>query len=156
MKFRIDRRNGMAGWLEDRVALITGGAAGIGRAVVSRYVAEGAKVAILDISPELFEPIPEEQDKVLVIKGDVRSMADNERAVAETVERFGKLDIFVGNSGVGDGFVELVDLDPETISESFDEMFGVNVKGYLLGAKAALPELVRSRGCIIYTLSTSS
>jgi NAD(P)-dependent dehydrogenase (short-subunit alcohol dehydrogenase family) len=146
----------MAGWLEGRVALVTGGASGIGRAVVARYVEEGARVAILDISPEQFEATPPEEDAVLVLGGDVRSMADNERAVAETVSCFGKLDIFIGNSGVGDGFVELVDLDPATISDAFDEMFGVNVKGFLLGAKAALPELVKTRGCMIFTLSTSS
>ena len=75
---------------------------------------------------------------------------------AQTVARFGKLDIFVGNTGVGDAFVELKDLAPDVIDEAFDEMFAVNVKGYLLGAKAALPELVASGGCMIFTLSNSS
>lgn len=146
----------MTGWLEGRVALITGGAAGIGRAVVRRYVEEGARVAILDIAPEAFEPNAGERDAVHVVAGDVRSMEDNQRAVDETVERFGALDVLVANSGIGDGFVELVDLDPATISDSFDEMFGVNVKGYLLAAKAAQAELVRRRGSIIMTLSNSS
>ncbi len=146
----------MPGWLEGRVALVTGGASGIGRAVVARFVREGARVGVMDISPGAFQPDDQERDAVHVIGGDVRQLADNARAVEETVERFGKLDVFVGNSGVGDAFVELKDLAPEVIDEAFDEMFAVNVKGFLLGAKAALPELVASGGCMIFTLSNSS
>jgi NAD(P)-dependent dehydrogenase (short-subunit alcohol dehydrogenase family) len=146
----------MARWLEGRVALVTGGASGIGRAVVARFVREGARVGILDISPEAFQPDQAELDAVHVVGGDVRFLADNVRAVEETVERFGKLDVFVGNTGIGDAFVELKDLAPDVIEQAFDEMFAVNVKGYLLGAKAVLPELVATGGCMIFTLSNSS
>jgi NAD(P)-dependent dehydrogenase (short-subunit alcohol dehydrogenase family) len=146
----------MPGWLEGRVTLVTGGASGIGRAVVSRFIREGAKVAVMDISPEAFEPDDAERGAVHVLAGDVRSYGDNARAVAETVDRFGKLDIFIGNTGVGDAFVELKDLAPDVIDDAFDEMFAVNVKGYLLGARAALPELIKTGGCMIFTLSNSS
>jgi len=146
----------MPGWLGGRVALITGGASGIGRAVVSRFVGEGAKVAVMDISPEAFQPDDFERKAVHVLAGDVRLYDDNARAVAETVDRFGTLDIFIGNTGVGDGFVELKDLAPGVIEDAFDEMFAVNVKSYLLGARAALPELVKTGGCMIFTLSNSS
>lgn len=146
----------MPGWLEGRVALITGGSSGIGRAVVARFVREGARVAIMDIAPEAFEADEAERDAVHMVGGDVRFLADNIRAVEEAVERFGKLDIFIGNTGVGDAFTELKDLAPDVIEAAFDEMFAVNVKGYLLGAKAALPELVATGGCMIFTLSNSS
>ena len=146
----------MAGWLERKVALVTGGASGIGRAVVARFVREGASVVVMDIAREAFQPDEAERDAVHVVGGDVRRLADNVRAVEETVARLGKLDVFVGNTGVGDAFVELKDLSPDVIEEAFDEMFAVNVKGFLLGAKAALPEVVASRGCMIFTLSNSS
>jgi 2,3-dihydroxy-2,3-dihydrophenylpropionate dehydrogenase len=146
----------MAGWLENRVALVTGGSSGIGRAVVSRFVSEGASVAVMDIAPDAFETEDAERDAVHVVGGDVRRLADNVRAVEETVARFGKLDIFVGNTGVGDAFVELKDLSADVIEEACDEMFAVNVKGYVLGAKAALPPLVASGGCMVFTLSNSS
>jgi NAD(P)-dependent dehydrogenase (short-subunit alcohol dehydrogenase family) len=110
----------------------------------------------MDIAPEAFEADDVERDAVHVVGGDVRFLADNVRAVEETVERFGKLDIFIGNTGVGDAFTELKDLAPDVIEAAFDEMFAVNVKGYLLGAKAALPELVATGGCMIFTLSNSS
>jgi NAD(P)-dependent dehydrogenase (short-subunit alcohol dehydrogenase family) len=146
----------MAGWLEGRVALITGGACGIGRAVVARFVREGASVGVMDIAPDAFDPDDRERERVHVVGGDVRRLEDNVRAVERTVARFGKLDVFVANTGVGDAFLELKDLSAQIIDEAFDEMFAVNVKGYLLGAKAALPELVASRGCMIFTLSNAS
>ncbi len=87
--------------------------------------------------------------------GDVTVLADNQRAVAETIRRFGRLDCFVGNAGIWDFNMSLVDLPEDRISQAFDELFAVNVKGYLLGAKAAYRELAKARGCIIYTVSNA-
>lgn len=144
------------GWLEGRVALVTGGASGIGRAVVSRFVREGARVVVLDLAPERHEHAEGEHGAVHVVGGDVTRLADNVAAVDEAVRRFGRLDVFVGNSGIGDGFTHLHDLPDDAIEEAFDELFAVNVKGYLLGAKASLPALLESSGCMIFTLSNSS
>jgi NAD(P)-dependent dehydrogenase (short-subunit alcohol dehydrogenase family) len=144
------------GWLEGRVALVTGGASGIGRAVVSRFVREGARVVVLDLTPERHEHGEGERDAVHVVGGDVTRLADNVAAVEEAVRRFGQLDVFVGNSGIGDGFAQLTALRDDVIEEAFDELFAVNVKGYLLGAKAALPALLETSGCMIFTLSNSS
>jgi NAD(P)-dependent dehydrogenase (short-subunit alcohol dehydrogenase family) len=92
---------------------------------------------------------------VAAIVGDVTVLADNQRAVDETVKRFGKLDCLVGNAGIWDFNMSVADLPDDRIGTAFDELFGVNVKGYLLGAKAAYRELAKTRGCIIYTVSNA-
>ena len=99
------------GWLDGQVALVTGGGSGIGRAVVERYVEEGARVAVMDRVPGRGEELRARfGDQVTAISGDVSRLDDNKRAVAETVAAFGRLDIFVGNAGVLDGFLRLADL----------------------------------------------
>ena len=145
------------GWLEGRVALVTGGASGIGRAVVERFLAEGARVGVLDRSRDRVEALTDELDNVVGVSGDVGSVADNERAVAEVVTAFGALDVLVGNAGIFDYFASLADTPAETLDHSFDELFSTNVKGYLLGAKAALPALLRSDAAsIVLTASNAS
>lgn len=142
------------GWLDGKVALVTGGGSGIGRAVVGRFVEEGVRVGILERSQERVQQAQADLgDAVVAIQGDVTRLADNERAVERTVRAFGQLDIFVGNAGLFDGGTTLTDLPKENLSAAFDEIFGVNVKGYLLGAKSALPELLKTKGAMIFTAS---
>jgi NAD(P)-dependent dehydrogenase (short-subunit alcohol dehydrogenase family) len=146
------------GWLDGDVALVTGGGSGIGRAVVKRFLNEGARgVGVLVRSKEHIESLHEEfGDGVAVVHGDVRSAADNDAAVSATLERFGKLDTLVGNAGVWDYFAKLEKLSGQQLSESFDEIFGINVKGYVLAARAAAKALRASRGSMIFTLSNSA
>jgi NAD(P)-dependent dehydrogenase (short-subunit alcohol dehydrogenase family) len=146
------------GWLDGEVALVTGGGSGIGRAVVKRFLAEGARgVGVLVRSDEHVESLQREfGNSVAVVSGDVRSPADNDAAVAATLERFGKLDTLVGNAGVWDYFARLEKLSGAQLSESFDEIFGINVKGYVLAARAAASALRASRGSMIFTLSNSA
>ena len=81
------------GWLENKVALVTGGASGLGRAIVERFVEEGARVAILDRARERTEELANHLgDRVAPIVGDVTVLRDNQRAVADTVQKFGRLD----------------------------------------------------------------
>jgi NAD(P)-dependent dehydrogenase (short-subunit alcohol dehydrogenase family) len=142
------------GWLDGQVALVTGGGSGIGRAVVERYVEEGARVAVMDRVPGRGEELRARfGDQVSAISGDVSRLDDNKRAVAETVAAFGRLDIFVGNAGLLDGFLRLADLAEASIAAACDELFAVNVKGCILGAKATLHELGKSKGCMIFTAS---
>lgn len=144
-------------WLNGKTALITGGASGLGRAVVERFVEEGASVIVLDRNETALSALTDAfPDKVRGVCGDVRSFQDNTRAADLAVSAFGRLDIFIGNAGVWDYSMSLADLPAERIDEAFDEMFSINTKGYLLGAKACLPHLVKSRGCILFTLSNSA
>ena len=142
------------GWLDGQVALVTGGGSGIGRAVVERYVAEGARVAVMDRVAGRGEELKARfGDKVTAIGGDVSRLDDNKRAVANAVAAFGRLDIFVGNAGVLDGFIPLADLPEDKLAAACDELFAINVKGCILGAKAAIEELDKSTGCMIFTAS---
>ena len=145
------------GWLEDQVALVTGGGSGLGRAVVERFVGEGARVGVLDRSVEKLEKLRADfsSKEVLTVKGDVTSPNANAKAVAATVKAFGKLDTFVGNAGIWDYSIPLAHLPIDMVAEVFDEVFNINVKGYLLGTKAALAELVKTGGSVIYTVSNA-
>jgi NAD(P)-dependent dehydrogenase (short-subunit alcohol dehydrogenase family) len=144
------------GWLDGQVALVTGGGSGIGRAVVARFVAEGARVGVFDrIAARTVELRQAFGDKVIGLTGDVVRLADNKDAVAATVAAFGRLDVFVGNAGVFDVYAPIADFPEDQLSAAFDELFAVNVKGVLFGAKAALPELVKTQGSIVLTASVA-
>src|ERR1700720_1908113 len=98
------------GWLDGQVALVSGGGSGIGRAVVARFIAEGARVGVLDrVAARAEELRTEFGDAAVAVTGDVTQLEDNKRAVAETVGAFGRLDVFVGNAGVFDNFLSLTD-----------------------------------------------
>ena len=144
------------GRLEGEVALVTGGASGLGRAIVDRFVEEGARVVVFDRSAEKLQDVKRSHgDAVAIHVGDVRAGPDNKAAVALAVEHFGKLDCAIGNAGIWDYSVTLDDMPEEQIDGAFDELFGVNVKGYLQLAKAALPALVRAGGSLVYTVSNA-
>src|SRR5580693_8456886 len=144
------------GWLDGQVALVTGGGSGIGRAVVARFIAEGARVGVLDRVPGRADELRAEfGDAVVAVTGDVAQLADNIRAVTETVAALGRLDVFIGNAGVFDNFLSLAEFPEETLPQAFDELFGVNVKGCILGAKAALPELAKTDGSMVFTASVA-
>ncbi|WP_416981138.1 3-(cis-5,6-dihydroxycyclohexa-1,3-dien-1-yl)propanoate dehydrogenase [Streptomyces sp. T028] len=148
------------GWLEGEVALITGGGSGIGRAVALRYLAEGARVAVLGRSAGQLQDVVgaagDRGDRVLAVPGDVRSPDDLHAAVEATVERFGRLDVLVPNAGIWDYHRSLTRLTGKEFSEAFDEIFAINVKGYVLAVEAAWRELVATRGSIVMTLSNAS
>ncbi|HEY5645141.1 MAG TPA: SDR family NAD(P)-dependent oxidoreductase, partial [Pseudomonadales bacterium] len=144
------------GRLEHQVVLVTGGASGLGLAIVERCLAEGAQVGVLDRSePESLALADRFGERVACIVGDVRNYADNARAVAACVERFGRLDTAIGNAGIWDYSVPLVDLPPDRLTAAFDELFQINVLGYLLLAKAALRPLAASRGTLLFTVSNA-
>ena len=143
--------------LEGQVAVVTGGASGIGLAVVERYLVEGAHVAVLEGNADRAADLRKKHPtSVEVLVGDVRNLADNEQIVAAACERFGQLGIFVGNAGVWGYVVPLADQPHDELDAICDEIFAVNVKGYVLGARAAIDALRQSKGTMIFTASSSS
>ena len=145
--------------LSSRVALVTGGASGVGRAIAARFAREGAHVMITDlegegalraaeeISREVGDPL-----RVLGLKADATSEKETAETFARTVEAFGGLDILVCNAGV----VEAAPV--ETISEaSWDRHFDVNVKGYWLAAREAVKIMkAQGGGSIVFNASKAA
>jgi NAD(P)-dependent dehydrogenase (short-subunit alcohol dehydrogenase family) len=153
----VDERTEHVGWLENEVVLLTGGGSGIGRAVVDRFLAEGARVAVLELSESKADDLAAAHgDRVHVVIGDATKLVDNRRAVAEALTVFKTLDCFVGNAGVWDWGTSLEDLPAEAIDAAFDELFGLNVKACLLGAKASLDALRATNGSMIFTASNAA
>lgn len=144
------------GRLQGQVVLVTGGASGLGRAIVDRFVSEGASVSVLDRSEEALKGVAQQHGpRVLTILGDVRSSESNLESVDLSVTRFGRLDCAIANAGIWDYSLPLVDHELGSLDAAFDEVLQVNVKGPLLLAKAALPALVRSEGSFLVTISNA-
>ena len=145
------------GWLDGDVALISGAGSGLGRALVDRFVAEGARVLAFERDADRVAAVEAAHPGAVVgVVGDVTVAADNERAVAAALSSFGRLDTFVGNAGLFDYGARLVDTPMDALGRGFDELFAVNVKGYLLGVKAAADALIESNGSVVLTASLSS
>jgi 2,3-dihydroxy-2,3-dihydrophenylpropionate dehydrogenase len=144
-------------WLNGQVILLTGGGSGLGRALVERFVDEGASVGVLELSSEKTAALRSDfGESIRVIQGDATSLSDNAQAVRETVAAFGGLDTFIGNAAVWDFGRSLEDIQSDALSSAFDEVFALNVKAYLLGAKASLDALRASQGSMIFTLSNAA
>ena len=147
------------GWLQGYVALVTGGGTGIGRAVAERFVAEGASVAVVGRQRHVLDAVVAEQghpERWLAIEADVRDTDSMHAAVEATVDKFGKLDTLVPNAGVWDFHRQITKLSGKEIGDAFDELFAINVKGYLLAVEAAWRELVEHDGSVVMTLSNAS
>lgn len=136
--------------------LLTGGGSGIGRAVVERFLAEGANVCVVDVDADALTELDEEYgDSVSCVRGDVTDYEVHERAVGRTLDEFGSLDVLVGNAGLFDLKARLEDLDMEDIEAAYRELFDVNVLGYLYAARAAIEPLRASDGNMVFTSSCS-
>jgi len=141
-----------AGKLEGKVALITGGDSGIGRAVAVMYAREGADVAIVFLpeeqsdAEETREAIESAGRRTLLIPGDVTSREFCTSAVEETVAQLGRLDILVNNAA----FQKNQESIDEVTEEQWDKTFRTNIYGYFYMVKAAMPHL-RQGSCIINT-----
>ena len=125
--------------LENKVAIVTGGAHGIGLAIARRYVAEGAKVAIADVDAKAGQAAAGAlgQAKCRFVATDVGDAGDAENVVAETCRAFGGLDILVNNAGIihAADFLDLKEAD-------FDRVLRVNLKGAFLVGQAAARRMV--------------
>lgn len=136
----------------EKTVLVTGAASGIGLSAARRFLDEGARVVMLDIDGAKLEQAAASlpRERVLVHVGDTAHKETASAAVTAAVERFGALHILVNNAGVAtEGDIT------QTSEEDFDRVMAVNVAGYFHMAKAAMPELVKTRGSIVMTSSVS-
>lgn len=137
------------GVLQGKVAIVTGGTSGIGAATAGVLAQAGAKVAFNGrreaLGREVEGRIRATGGEVVYIKSDVRDAHQVERFVAETVERYGRLDIAFNNAGI--------DLPPAPIADTdiagFDDQIATNLRGVFVAMKYELPHLVRSKGVMI-------
>ncbi len=143
------------GALDGQVVLLTGGGSGLGAAIVSRFAAEGAQVAFLEKDKAKVDAVSGSLPGVVGIEGDIRDPAASERAVAEVLDRFGRLDCLVGTAAITDYLPTFSGYERERLTPAFDEVLHTNVLGHVLVATAAREALVASHGSIIFTLSTS-
>ena len=139
--------------LAGKVALISGGARGMGACEARIFAGEGARVVIGDILEDegrkVEAEIVETGGEALFIRLDVTSEAEWQRAVSTAVSRFGSLDILVNNAGISArGKVE------DTTVEDWDRVMEVNAKGVFLGTKAAIPEMRKAGGGSIINISS--
>lgn len=137
--------------LEGKVALVSGGARGIGEGIVRRFVAEGAKVMITDLLDDQGEALAAELgDAAAFLHHDVTSREQWQSIVAATEERFGKLDCLVNNAGtiVFKGFEDHDDAD-------IRRLLDVNLVGVILGCQAAIPAIDRAGGGSIINMSSA-
>lgn len=136
--------------LKQKVALITGGDSGIGRAVAVLFAREGADVAFTHLpeeetdADETVQAIEEEGGTALSIAGDIRDSDFSSRAVKQTVAKLGKLDILVNNAAFQQHQESLEDLS----LEQWDRTFKTNIYGYFLMTKAALPHLKKGSAIV--------
>ena len=139
--------------LKDKVVLITGASRGIGAASARAFANEGAKVALLArTSTQITELAAEIGDAAIAITCDVASYEDVERAIDETVNAFGPLDVFIGNAGLLDPISHLAEADPEAWGNTID----VNLKGVFNGMRAAMPDMIKRGEGTIITISSGA
>ena len=142
------------GRLEGKVAIITGGAGGIGKAAGQRFVEEGADVLLVDLDEASLAQACSEigSNKVSYFVADVTKQEDNLAMVATATERYGGVDVFLANAGIEGDVTPITEYD----EARFDQVMAVNVKGPFLGLKAAIPAMqARGGGSIIITSSVA-
>lgn len=138
--------------LAGKVAIITGGAGGIGQAAGALFAAEGAQVLLVDLNEKQLQQVVDAigSERISYTVADVTQPAQVEQYVHTAVERYGGLDLFLNNAGI-EGEVKAI---PEYSLETFDKLMAVNVRGAWLGLKYVIPAMQkRGGGSIVITSS---
>lgn len=141
--------------LQEKVAVVTGAASGMGKAIAELYAKEGAKVIVADLNLEgaekVVEGITSNGGVAKAVKVNVAKLEDIENMIDTAVSEYGTLDILVNNAGIMDGFEPVGDIT----DEKWDLIFDVNTKGVMRATRKALPIfLEKGKGVIVNTAST--
>lgn len=139
-----------------KVALITGGGNGIGRAAAQAFAAHGAKVVVVDRdtagAKATVGAIEQKGGKAIAVTADVTKASDVRAYVKAAIEAYGRIDCFFNNAGVEGKVAPITDYD----EAAFDQLMSVNVKGVFLGLQAVLPEMIKQKsGAIVNTASVA-
>ena len=144
----------MTGQVQGKVALVTGGASGIGAAVAELFAREGASVAVTDIDdlkgPDVVAGIKKARHEAVFLHHDVTSEARWVEVVTEVEKRFGRLDILVSNAGIGISVPSIVDMT----LEDWRRQTAINLDGVFLSVKHCLPAMRRTGGGSIIMMSS--
>lgn len=139
--------------LDGHVALVTGGGSGIGAATCIRFAREGARVAMLDRTPEEAEAtadaVRDAGGQALVLQGDVSNPEDVEQAVRRIADEWGRLDVVFANAGVNGVWAPVEELPPEEWRKTVD----INLNGTFYTVHFAVPLLKRRGGAVVITSS---
>ncbi|WP_340107774.1 SDR family oxidoreductase [Pikeienuella sp. HZG-20] len=139
--------------LQDKIALITGGAAGIGLETARLFLNEGAKVALVDLKEADLDTAAESlgaPDDVLTVAADVSSSEDTAAYVKAVLDRFARIDVFFNNAGIEGRVAPLADQK----IEDFDRVMAVNVRGAFLGLQHVLPGMIERKSGSIINMSS--
>ena len=135
---------------ENKVVLITGAAGGIGIAAARKFAAEGAKLALVDLSREALEKAASDLEGALLVAADVSKEEDVKAYVDQTVEAFGRIDVFVNNAGINGDFKPIT----EQTRENYAKVLDINVIGVALGLKYVVAQMQKQgSGAIVNTAS---
>lgn len=141
--------------LKGKVAFVTGGGSGIGKAAARLLAAEGARVAVLDVDKKDAErtvkEIESKDGEALALAADVSQPSEMEKSVERIIEEWGRLDIVFANAGINGVWAPLEELQPD----EWDKTLEINLKGTFLTVKYAVPHLKKRGGSVIVTSSVN-
>ncbi len=144
----------MAQLLQNKVAIVTGGASGIGESTAVLFAAEGATVVVADVDENngvrVVQKIKDKNGRALFVKTDTSKPSDVEQLVKTTVKEFGKLNVAVNNAGIGGASAPMADYP----LDAWDTVIAINLSGVFYGMKYQIPELLKAGGGTIVNIGS--
>ena len=141
--------------LQEKVAIVTGAASGMGKAIAKLYAKEGAKVVVADLNFEGAEEVVKEiiadNGVAVAVQVNVANQEDIDHMIDTAVNEYGKLDILVNNAGIMDGFEPVADIT----DERWDLIFDVNTKGVMRSMRKAIPLFLKQGAGVIVNIAST-
>lgn len=143
--------------MADKIVLISGGAGGIGMETAQQFLNDGDTVVLVDINEEALnktkDTLQGDKDKIKLIQADVTNEDDVKNYVQETVDAYGRIDVFFNNAGTNGPFINIKDLEKAT----FEKVMSINTTGIFLGLKHVIPQMEsQGKGSIINAASNAA